>query len=303
MPLGVAAETGAHAGAIGHRDVRGALPRRPAAPCDDARVELRRACRAVGIGVVTAGEHDGPDRVHRAVPALSTRLVVSLGAPLEFHYDGAVHTARAVVTGLMRPGVATPATALRSRQPVVYAELAPAALQRLIGVPLRDVDAGGLAADAVLPWVNALCEELAGRPVGDRVHVMRVRLLERLVGTDRAAGPDDAFRTLGRIRAGGGTVPVSTLAGEAHLSPRRLREVMRRSLGVTPKFASRVARLASAVERAAAGADSWTTVAADSGYHDQSHLVHDFRDLMDTTPTAWLGEEGRNLQGWWPPRP
>ncbi|MBA4855247.1 hypothetical protein [Nocardia farcinica] len=51
---------------------------------------------------------------------------------------------------------------------------------------------------------------------------MGVRLLERLVGTDRAAGPDDAFRTLGRIRAGVGTVPVSTLAGEAHLSPRRL---------------------------------------------------------------------------------
>ncbi|PFW98204.1 hypothetical protein CJ469_06428 [Nocardia farcinica] len=131
---------------------------------------------------------------------------------------------------------------LRSRQPVVYAELAPATLRRLVGVPLSDVDAGGLAADAVRPWVDALYEELAGRPVGDRVHVLRVRLLERLVGTDRAAGPDDAFRTLGSIRAGGGTVPVSTPAREAHLCPRRLRVVMRRAPGVTPEFASRVAR-------------------------------------------------------------
>ncbi|WP_342213381.1 VOC family protein [Nocardia farcinica] len=39
-------------------------------------------------------------------------------------------------------------------------------------MPLSDVDAGGLAADAVLPWVDTLCEELAGRPVGDRVHVL-----------------------------------------------------------------------------------------------------------------------------------
>ncbi|MEV5388857.1 VOC family protein [Nocardia farcinica] len=109
-------------------------------------------------------------------------------------------------------------------------------------MPLSDVHAGGLAADAVLPWVDTLCEELAGRPVGDRVHVMGVRLLERLVGTDRAAGPDDAFRTLGRIRAGVGTVPVSTPAREARLSPRRLREMMRRAPGVTPEFASRVAR-------------------------------------------------------------
>ncbi|WP_280488154.1 hypothetical protein [Nocardia farcinica] len=78
---------------------------------------------------------------------------------------------------------------LRSRQPVVYAELAPATLRRLVGVPLSDVHAGGLAADAVLPWVDTLCEELAGRPVGDRVHVMGVRLLERLVGTIAPPGP------------------------------------------------------------------------------------------------------------------
>ena len=87
---------------------------------------------------------------------------------------------------------------------------------------------------------------------------------------------------------------VGELARAAHLSPRRLRHVMRRSLGVTPKFASRVARLASAVSRAGAGAASWAEMAADSGYHDQSHLVRDFRDLMDTSPTAWLDEEGRN---------
>ncbi|MGW8651528.1 AraC family transcriptional regulator, partial [Nocardia salmonicida] len=56
-------------------------------------------------------------------------------------------------------------------------------------------------------------------------------------------------------------------------------------------------RLESAVNRAGTGAASWAQVAAESGYHDQSHLVHDFRDLMNTTPTEWLDEEGRNLQG------
>ncbi|MFD3743496.1 helix-turn-helix domain-containing protein [Nocardia sp. NPDC058633] len=260
-------------------------------------MELRRACRGAGIGVVAISEHAGRARPHRAVPALSARLVFSLGAPIEVDYDGRTRHATAVVAGLMRPGVATPVTTLLPRQPTAYVELSPAALRRLSGMPLSEVDAGGVHADAVLPWMGSLCEELTNRPVEQREAVLRLRLLERLSRADHRTAVDDALRTLELIRAGRGTASVEDLAHRAHLSPRRLREVMRRSLGITPKFASRVARLESAVGRVGTGAASWAQVAAESGYHDQSHLVHDFRDLMNTTPTEWLAEEGRNLQG------
>jgi AraC-like DNA-binding protein len=234
-------------------------------------VEPRQACRAAGIGVVAVSDHDGRPRSHRAVPALSARLVVSLGAPIE---------------------------TLRSRQPVVYAELSPSTAQRLTGVPLSEVDAGGVSADAVLPWADALCEELAECAADRREAVVRARLLDHLArADDHRTRSEDALRTLGAIEACGGTASVEQLARTAHLSTRRLRDLMQSSLGVTPKFASRVARLSSALRRAGGGAHSWAQVAADCGYHDQSHLVRDFRDLMDTTPSAWLGEEGRNLQG------
>lgn len=246
-------------------------------------------------------EHAGEIRVHRAVPRLSARLVVSLDGPAQVLYDGQLHYAPAFVAGLMRPGIASPVTTLRSGQPMAYVELSPSALLRLIGVPLSEVDAGGISADAVLPWVDSLREELACHPVGHREVVFRTRLLERLHRADHGVGPEDALRAVGHIDASNGAVSVEELARMAHLSPRRLRQVMRRSLGVTPKFAARVARLASAINRASEGATSWAELAAESGYHDQSHLVHDFRDLMDTTPTDWLDEEGRNLQGW--PRP
>ncbi|WP_245546915.1 helix-turn-helix domain-containing protein [Nocardia brevicatena] len=217
--------------------------------------------------------------------------------PIEVHYDGQARNAQAVVAGLMRPGVATPIVTLRSQQPTVYVELSPSALQRLTGVPLGEMDAGGVSADAVLPWVNSLGEELVDHPVDHQEALVRVRLLDRLSRADDVRASEDALRSLVTIEAGGGTTSVEELARDAHLSPRRLRDVMRHSLGITPKFASRVARLACAVSRAGAGAASWAQVAAESGYHDQSHLVREFRDLMDTTPTAWLVEEGRNLQG------
>ncbi|MFF2083661.1 helix-turn-helix domain-containing protein [Nocardia sp. NPDC058176] len=260
-------------------------------------MDLDRACRAAGIGVVNVSAHDGRPRVHRAVPSLSTRLVVGLGAPITVHYDGQTRCSPAVTTGLMRPGVATPSMTLRAHQPIAYVELAPSTLRRLTGVPLSEFDAGGVSADATLPWIDTLAEELVDHPGGDRERLLRVRLLEQLSRADYRTESEDALRALHLIGAGAGTVPVAELARAAHLSPRRLRFLMRQSLGITPKFASRVARLASAVRRARAGADSWTQVAAESGYHDHSHLVHDFHDLMHTTPTAWLAEEGRNLQG------
>ncbi|UNZ15992.1 helix-turn-helix domain-containing protein [Streptomyces sp. 891-h] len=260
----------------------------------------REAAGAAGIGVVAASEHIGRPRLHRALPALSARLVVSLGPPMDIRYGGHARSTQAVIAGMMRPGVATPALTLRPSQPIVYVDLSPLAAQRLVGVPLSEVDAGGVDADALLPWMGRLSEELADRPASQRETLMRLRLLEKLArveGTAQRCGSRDAFEALKIIEAGGGQVSVEELARRVHLSPRRLRQVMRSELGIGPKFASRVARLAAAVRRVGDGADSWTRIAAESAYHDQSHLVHDFRELMCTTPTAWLAEEGRNLQG------
>jgi AraC-like DNA-binding protein len=37
-------------------------------------------------------------------------------------------------------------------------------------------------------------------------------------------------------------------------------------------------------------------VAADCGYHDQSHLVRDFRAFTGLAPSQWLQRELRNVQ-------
>ncbi|MDS1270683.1 helix-turn-helix transcriptional regulator [Lipingzhangella sp. LS1_29] len=266
-------------------------------------MELREACRAAGIGVVVTSDHVGPPRLHRAVPALYARLVISLGAPIEVRYDGHVHHMPAVVAGLMRPGIATPTLTLRSNQPTVYVELSPLTLHRLTGVPPSAVDAGGIDADVLLPWVGWARAELATHPVQQRAWLMRVRLLEQLERANRIAASHDALASLRFIASSGGRVSVTELARHAHLSPRHLRHVMRHELGIGPKFAARVARLGTAVRRASEGADSWAQVAADSGYSDQSHLVREFTELMRTTPSGWLAEESRNLQGWRQPAP
>ncbi|WP_278265742.1 helix-turn-helix domain-containing protein [Nocardia sp. AG03] len=269
-------------------------PRPDREPARDAPA-LRRVCAELGIGVLAVSEHVGAPRPHRALPVLSPRLVVSLDGPMDIHYDTVLRRETALVVGFPRPGIAAAATTLRPSQPIAYVELSPWTWHRLTRVPLSELDAGGASAEAILPWVDSLAEELADHPAEHREAVLRARLLDRLWHADHDDDPDDAMRVLDLIGATHGTATVEDLARAAHLSPRRLRVVMRRSLGIGPKFASRIVRLGTTLT--AAGAQSWTALAAEHGYHDQSHLIREFRDLMGTSPTTWLTEEGRNLQG------
>src|SRR5262249_13024001 len=142
------------------------------------------ACRAAGIGVVVSSEHSGPSRVHRALPSLTGRLVISLDAPFEVTYGAKTTNCQAVVTGLMRPGVPVPRLILRPRQPAVYVDLSATTIQRLLGAPLSVLDAGGVDAVELGTWVTTLTGELASKRChAQREQLMRVRLLEVLART------------------------------------------------------------------------------------------------------------------------
>ncbi len=55
---------------------------------------------------------------------------------------------------------------------------------------------------------------------------------------------------------------------------------------MAPKLYSRVARFEAALEsKMRAPGLRWTDIAHDLGYHDQTHMVHDFRKLSGSTPS------------------
>lgn len=81
-------------------------------------------------------------------------------------------------------------------------------------------------------------------------------------------------------------VVVRKLAEEAQLSHRRLVEVFRTEVGMTPKTFSRVRRFEHAVARArgSEAAPDWASLALECGYCDQSHMIRDFVALSGLTP-------------------
>ena len=123
---------------------------------------------------------------------------------------------------------------------------------------------------------------LEARTVRERFRVLEAVLLARLGAAERDPAVVVATRALD---AG---LPVAQLSQRLGLSARQLTRRFRAATGLTPKRFARVRRLQHVLRDVASNVPAeWARVAADHGYCDQSHLVHDFGELAGITPTAY----------------
>ena len=123
-----------------------------------------------------------------------------------------------------------------------------------------------------------LCE--ASTPA-DKLRELETVLLERFVRPrDRAIAAAMSLLDRG--------VSVAEARSRVGLLPKTFVRRFREQVGLAPKLFSRVRRLqriVGSVQRPASV--DWSMVAADHGYTDQAHFIHDFRDLTGMTPTAY----------------
>ena len=100
----------------------------------------------------------------------------------------------------------------------------------------------------------------------------------------------EAARSLGVGRA------VGRVATDLGLSARRFRTRFTETVGLPPKRFGKVQRLQRLlVEAAARPSSSWAELAAGHGYHDQAHMIHDFRELSGITPSEY---RARSAEDW-----
>lgn len=85
-------------------------------------------------------------------------------------------------------------------------------------------------------------------------------------------------------------VSVAALADEVNLSERQFGRVFRQVIGLSPKQYSRIARLNRILESPTDKlyGMSLEQVAIRHGYHDPSHLVHEFQELVGMSPVDYF---------------
>lgn len=87
------------------------------------------------------------------------------------------------------------------------------------------------------------------------------------------------------IRSAQGRVGVRFLAQEFGVSERHLRRVFRNAVGCSPKTYARRARLtAAAIAADASDEPDWAQIALETGFHDQAHMIGEYRALIGQTP-------------------
>lgn len=94
------------------------------------------------------------------------------------------------------------------------------------------------------------------------------------------------FRKQGEARIG-------ALAGHAALSVRQFERRFSEELGMAPKLFARIARYQMALDaKITSPGRPWLNIAHEFGYHDQMHMIRDFRNLCGSTPVRALMQLG-----------
>jgi AraC-like DNA-binding protein len=123
-----------------------------------------------------------------------------------------------------------------------------------------------------------------------RVKITEEFLIKRIPGT---IDPDGIAKAVTYIFRRSGAVSVSRLAERESIGLRQFERRFRHGTGASPKTFARVARFQAAVDaKLARPHRTWLDIAHTFGYHDQMHMVRDFKHLGLNTPSGLVKEMG-----------
>jgi len=136
-----------------------------------------------------------------------------------------------------------------------------------------------------------LLSELRDRLYEASEYGARIRLVEEVLCKRISAMLSDPLvdHVSKEICRNNGQKSIAQLSHEVGISHKQLISRFRKTIGISPKFLSRIVRFQSVI-RLANGRMSvnWTEIAHRCGYYDQAHMIREFRLLSGATPTNYL---------------
>jgi AraC-like DNA-binding protein len=165
------------------------------------------------------------------------------------------------------------------------------ALRALLGVRASEVRDRTLDLRDV--W-GASAVALADRIAGARSSVDRTRALEEALFERLGESADDraTIALADILERSGGRTSLAELVERSGYSRRTFVQKFHDCVGLAPKASARLSRTRAALARIdeADGAIEWAELAVASGYCDQAHMSHEFRDLLGCPPAAFARE-------------
>jgi len=122
------------------------------------------------------------------------------------------------------------------------------------------------------------------------IALIETYLLKRISGIKTDILPID--RAILCLRNSAAPLSLSWLADQACLSNRQFERNFTARMGMSPKFYARIARFDRAFKNKLKNPDEdWLNIAYQCGYFDFSHLMRDFRQFAEVTPSMLIAED------------
>jgi AraC-like DNA-binding protein len=233
-------------------------------------------------------EGDGPtpgESPERILPDGCVELILNFGARFSQHANGAcVLQPRHFLVGQMTGPILISPT---GRVELLGIRFHPGGTSAFMRVPMNEVtdqvtDLGSLSRELERELLNA-SEDLGS--LSEKVKAVESVLMSRVLTTS------PSMQLAARIVNSAGLISVDQLALDAGISSRQLERRFMREVGVGPKLLSRILRFQQ-VFRAVERSDSaWASIAIECGYYDQAHLIRDFNQFAQQTPSVLFAEQ------------
>ncbi|HLK21229.1 MAG TPA: helix-turn-helix domain-containing protein [Bryobacteraceae bacterium] len=234
-------------------------------------------------------DHEGevPERLERILPGGRIHLMVNLDEDEFRTYHGPDCATVRRTSGAILGGPNSQASVIDTREQrcLLSVNFKLGGARRFFKMPLHETH--NQLVNLYQLWGRdgaVLREQLleAGTPQA-MFQVMESALLAHLVHPE---APDPAVRWAAAAFEYGR--PVSKTASELGFLPKTFLRRFRADTGLSPKRFARVRRLQRLLGSVGdPSVADWCALAAQFGYTDQAHLIHDFRDLTGLTPGAY----------------
>jgi AraC-like DNA-binding protein len=231
-------------------------------------------------------EHETAFRRRRELPDGSAVLIFNLGKPLQVEHPVGVTQSFGEGQGFFSGASTTyVVTETDGAQTGAQIKFSLHGARLFLGRPLGEFGDALVEPSEVLGRVSIELEE---RIAGVRSEADRVRLLAQVVeqrlhsNVAIAPGLAFAFKRLDRAN-----VRIGDIAREIGMGRERFSKAFRHEFGLPPKTFARVRRFARSLRaRELEPSIDGACLAAQCGYVDQAHMIHDFQEFAGGAPSA-----------------
>jgi AraC-like DNA-binding protein len=174
---------------------------------------------------------------------------------------------------------------------IVAIKVKSGALGALLGVPARDLRDQTINLEDI--WGRSaarLSEQMQEAPnAEERLTILQRELSQRYLAHERENAL--ALTVANTIERRAGKVRIAELSENAGVGRRALLQRFDACVGLTPKQYVRITRLRSMITALfARGSEDLSRLSVKYGFYDQSHMIHEFRDLVGLPPAVFKKE-------------